>query len=213
MDQYIDIVFDGPPSHESGRFVEVENENRQSINVGTWIAPTETNDPQSTGFWRLRIRQEPTITAIAEIIHNISTSKGFAPPSMENLPQKLMLSVSELSEAMEEHRKERGLHYYQCEMCGARQDEPREEPHYIAGSPVLNAIYKFFGLTRKVTCPGIIAKPEGILPELADSVIRNLHMMHSIITQEDHHMTAGEVVREKVAFNDGRPQMHGGNQY
>ena len=33
----IDIVFDGPPGPESGRFVEVENENGQSVNLGEWI--------------------------------------------------------------------------------------------------------------------------------------------------------------------------------
>ena len=33
----IDIVFDGPPSHESGRFVEVENMKGQSIRIGEWI--------------------------------------------------------------------------------------------------------------------------------------------------------------------------------
>ncbi len=44
---YIDIVFDGPPSHESGRFVEVENPKGASINIGEWI---EDGD-----LWRLRI--------------------------------------------------------------------------------------------------------------------------------------------------------------
>lgn len=30
------IVFDGPPSHKSGRFVEVEDEHGRSINAGEW---------------------------------------------------------------------------------------------------------------------------------------------------------------------------------
>lgn len=34
---YIDIVFDGPPSHESGRFIEVENAQGASIRVGKWV--------------------------------------------------------------------------------------------------------------------------------------------------------------------------------
>ena len=45
---YIDNVFDGPPSHESGRFVEVEDSAGKSVNVGTWIQGDH-------GFWRLRI--------------------------------------------------------------------------------------------------------------------------------------------------------------
>jgi len=32
----IHIVFDGPPLHESGRFVEVENASGKSIKVGEW---------------------------------------------------------------------------------------------------------------------------------------------------------------------------------
>jgi hypothetical protein len=30
------IIFDGPPSHESGRFVEVENDDGASITIGRW---------------------------------------------------------------------------------------------------------------------------------------------------------------------------------
>lgn len=45
---YIDVVFDGPPSHESGRFVEVEDPNGQNISVGQWI-------DRGDGLWALRI--------------------------------------------------------------------------------------------------------------------------------------------------------------
>lgn len=44
---YIDIVFDGPPSHISGRFVEVEDETGASISIGEWA--------QDGVYWRLRI--------------------------------------------------------------------------------------------------------------------------------------------------------------
>ena len=43
----IDIVFDGPPSHESGRFVEVEDEAGASIRIGEWLK-------REDGFWVLR---------------------------------------------------------------------------------------------------------------------------------------------------------------
>lgn len=46
--KYIDIVFDGPPSHESGRFVEVEDETGKSINFGEWLKRPD-------GYWALRI--------------------------------------------------------------------------------------------------------------------------------------------------------------
>jgi len=44
---YIDIVFDGPPDHESGRFVEVENHEGEGMNFGDWV---ERED----GLWALR---------------------------------------------------------------------------------------------------------------------------------------------------------------
>jgi hypothetical protein len=49
-EQEIRIVFDGPPSHESGRFVEVETPDGKSISVGEWV---ERDD--HPGWWDLRI--------------------------------------------------------------------------------------------------------------------------------------------------------------
>ena len=45
---YLDIVFDGPPSHESGRFIEVESPAGRSVSVGEWI-------DRGDGMWALRI--------------------------------------------------------------------------------------------------------------------------------------------------------------
>jgi hypothetical protein len=45
---FVDIVFDGPPGPESGRFVEVENEHGRSIDLGDWVHRPD-------GFWALRI--------------------------------------------------------------------------------------------------------------------------------------------------------------
>lgn len=47
---YLDVVFDGPPNHESGRFVEVEDETGKSINAGEWI-------DRKDGLWALRIKR------------------------------------------------------------------------------------------------------------------------------------------------------------
>lgn len=51
MNRYVDVVFDGPPSHKSGRFVEVENSSGQSVKIGEWI-------DRGNGLWLLRIRDE-----------------------------------------------------------------------------------------------------------------------------------------------------------
>ncbi len=52
MIEPINIIFDGPPSHESGRFVDVETDDGKSIDVGEWI---ERRD----GLWTLRITSLP----------------------------------------------------------------------------------------------------------------------------------------------------------
>lgn len=44
----INIIFDGPPSHRSGRFVEVEDDQGRSLGIGTWI-------DRGGGYWALRI--------------------------------------------------------------------------------------------------------------------------------------------------------------
>jgi hypothetical protein len=48
VSKHVDIVFDGPPSHEAPRFVEVENDEGASISVGGWLQ-------RDDGYWVLRI--------------------------------------------------------------------------------------------------------------------------------------------------------------
>lgn len=48
MTKHVDIVFDGPPSHISGRFVEVEDDERRSVRIGEWLQ-------RDDGYWVLRI--------------------------------------------------------------------------------------------------------------------------------------------------------------
>ena len=52
MPKAINIIFDGPPGPEAGRFVEVETDDGKSINAGEWI---ERED----GLWALRITELP----------------------------------------------------------------------------------------------------------------------------------------------------------
>lgn len=48
MSELIDVVFDGPPGHQSGRFVEVEDHAGRSICAGEWIQRPD-------GYWALRL--------------------------------------------------------------------------------------------------------------------------------------------------------------
>lgn len=54
----IDIVFDGPPGPESGRFVEVEDATGRSIRIGEWI--------ETGGLWRLRLPDPRALLAEIE---------------------------------------------------------------------------------------------------------------------------------------------------
>jgi hypothetical protein len=53
--QAIRIIFDGPPEHEAGRFVEVENEHGAGVKVGRWF-------DRGDGYWALAmtIVKEPS---------------------------------------------------------------------------------------------------------------------------------------------------------
>ena len=67
-DEFTDIVFDGPPSHESGRFVEVEDHNGRSVNVGEWV---ESGD----GYWRLRLRVPAEQLAASGDVDNVTAGE------------------------------------------------------------------------------------------------------------------------------------------
>jgi hypothetical protein len=47
LTRQIDVLFDGPPSHNPGRFVEVEDEAGRSIDVGNGVERPD-------GYWALR---------------------------------------------------------------------------------------------------------------------------------------------------------------
>jgi hypothetical protein len=49
--QAINIIFDGPPGPNAGRFVEVETDDGKSISIGQWV--------QKGNYWSLRIAQLP----------------------------------------------------------------------------------------------------------------------------------------------------------
>lgn len=48
MENYINVVFDGPPDHTAPRFIEVEDSAGRSINIGAWMK-------RDDGYWELRL--------------------------------------------------------------------------------------------------------------------------------------------------------------
>lgn len=47
MTDQLDIVFDGPPEHVAGRFVDVEDAQGRGIKFGDWV-------DRPDGYWALR---------------------------------------------------------------------------------------------------------------------------------------------------------------
>lgn len=57
--EVIAIVFDGPPAHQSGRFVEVEDASGASINAGEWSERVD-------GLWELKIEAPKSRTVATD---------------------------------------------------------------------------------------------------------------------------------------------------
>ncbi len=55
---HVDIVFDGPPGHTCGRFVDAENEAGASISIGEWVH-------RDDGYYALRIPVSQALIAAA----------------------------------------------------------------------------------------------------------------------------------------------------
>jgi hypothetical protein len=67
---HTDIVFDGPPSHISGRFIEVEDAAGKSIKFGEWV---ERDD----GNWVLRIPADARLIAAApDLVAELERAAG-----------------------------------------------------------------------------------------------------------------------------------------
>lgn len=56
----IDIIFDGPPSAENGRFVEVEREGK-SVAIGEWFHRPD-------GLWALRLPDPERLQAAIDVV-------------------------------------------------------------------------------------------------------------------------------------------------
>ena len=107
--------------------------------------------------------------------------QALVPP---NIPEKLMLMVSELSEALEEYRVRHPLDYI-----------------YVERTDYLTGVKARFGYVDEIHSPN--DKPEGIPIEIADVVIRLADFCgHYGIDLE-------RAIRLKLAHNKTRPHRHG----
>lgn len=84
---FLDVVFDGPPGPESGRFVEVEDEQGSGVNAGKWIQ-------RDTGLWALRISR-----IAPELLDDIETFLDDQADGDIEGPNKALRLLSRLREA------------------------------------------------------------------------------------------------------------------
>jgi hypothetical protein len=122
-----------------------------------------------------------TIAEMAQAAFQNSRSKGFHDGPSLNIGEKLMLMVSELAEALEEHRDGNFNTYYRY----------RSE-----GTDHIENVPEFYG---------VLGKPEGFIVELADVIIRIGDLAGALGRAEE----LEKVLLEKMAYNRTRPHKHG----
>jgi hypothetical protein len=100
---------------------------------------------------------------------------------------RLMLIVGEASEAHEQIRAGRAVDeiYYTCAKCKQETKRIALQVHFIS------------------ECCGAPCKPEGVLSELADVVIRIFDMCGA------RRLDLGAMMVEKAAYNKSREELHG----
>lgn len=123
-----------------------------------------------------------TIQELSQKINDNATAKGFWENGID-VPEKLMLIVSEISEAMEADRKSRFV-----------GDGPRMHEREFE-SP--DQFIEWFAANVKDTFED----------ELADAAIRIFDLAFQMKIDLDYHILA------KMKYNKNRPFMHGGKKY
>lgn len=91
MSKHIDIVFDGPPSHESGRFVEVEDDAGRSICFARWVQ-------REDGYWVIRLK--PHADDLAHI-HVAGTTVGKHIDECARCGQDLRCSIHSRTQSLQ----------------------------------------------------------------------------------------------------------------
>lgn len=157
----------------------------------------------SHGFWPEEDKQD-VLDAFnricGDVLDGIPTESGgdidtvrqyIQDQDVRNMGEMLMLAVSELAEALEEHRHDKPVHYYAYKISPALHLSAEERNR-------LDSMSK-----EELRALGIDKKPEGLAVELADCVIRCLDTLHSLGVDIDN------IVQEKMNYNQGRPHKHG----
>lgn len=99
--EFVWIVFDGPPSHEAGRFVEVEDGKGASINFGEW-------HEQRDGYWCLRVNLPREARQIAgrRLIARLKEVRSWTKDDVSDIVRGKRIGIDEAEQIV---RQECGL--------------------------------------------------------------------------------------------------------
>ena len=147
------------------------------------VAVTQNREPTP-----LTIRQQ-ALNNFRDDVHQNAVAHGWW-KNAPSFPEVIALCHSELSEALEEYRADRPMHYMECCLKGKATGDTCADSmdcsHRPAHSP----------------CPH--AKPEGVAVELIDCILRILdYCGHEGVDVE-------ALLLEKHEYNKTRPYRHGG---
>lgn len=132
------------------------------------------------------------LNQLATEIHQNAIEHGWWEKERE-LPEILMLCVSELSEALEEYRENRVDTWNQCFLEG-------ESCSFV---DMMNCPYSDME-NGEYRCDHRGEKPEGVYVEMIDCMIRILDYLGHVGVDVD------SMIREKMEYNKTRPYRHGG---
>lgn len=134
------------------------------------------------------------IQEVSKQINANAHAKGFWDKGVD-VPEKLMLIVSEVSEAMEADRIDRrgNLKGFISDMCNARIEDD-------------NALDRHFDKTEFMRSFEATIK-NSIEDELADAAILIFDLAYEMGFDLSWH------IQQKVRYNASRPHMHGGKKY
>lgn len=137
------------------------------------------------------------IDSLAVAIHQTAVEHGFW-DNPRNLGEMLMLTCSELAEALEEDRAGRP-HVWFAHKTGCKLAED-----FIAGRVTKDFLTDSGQGEHGCTCH---PKPEGTLVEVIDAIIRLLDTGQDMASRTK--WSLGEVMSLKMLYNESREFMHG----
>jgi hypothetical protein len=151
---------------------------------------------------------ELTIAQLVERSHALSKEKGWyetwpdgrTKAHAVNVPEKLALIHSEVSEALEEFRNHGVLR--RCDHCGGTGSDPIIPAAKHCGSCAGAAFMEMYD--GRGYALDDAAKPEGFIVELADAVIRVCDLAGAM------NLDLAAAIETKHRYNKTRPYRHGG---